>query len=593
MKYMYGVNELSKTIFKERYALHDEETFEEACMRLAATMSSVEDPKKIPEWKDKFYEELINCRLLPAGRIWNSAGKAKATMLNCFGLVVGDSREAWGNAIKNIICISGVGGGTGLNFSGVRCRGAKIRGTGGVSSGAVSLMRMMNGVAREISDGGGRRSAQIAILDIKHPDLLEFLDAKLKDGDLDMFNISVSFESMSAEEFFDLVRNDEEYHLEWSNEVSIAVKAKDVFERIVDNFLERSEPGMVNLDYCNETNSLKYISPISTLNPCGESTLPAYGCCVLSSLVLPNFYNQKTNDVNWKQLDKTIRRSVRFLDNVIDTCNYPISETEEEAKSSRRIGLGVTGFADLLALKGLKYGSQESLDFTAKLFRFIRDKSYDTSTYIASEKGSFPKFDKEQYLSSGFAKMLKKSLKGRIDEYGLRNCAVNSIAPTGTISLLVGCSSGIEPVFGPAYYIKRWSKNGKDYDIKEDMVFNTVFDNLMQEGKDVSHFCSMYDIEVEDHFKVQSVIQQHVDQAISKTISIPNLKQNTKKEFKNLLMQYFPKLKGVTVYVLGSKKDQPITPMNLQEAIKLWHEHKDRETESRSLDSCKDGKCDL
>ena len=603
LEYKYGNNELSKTIFKERYALHDEETFEEACMRLAKAATSVESPNKIKEWEEKFYEELVSCRFVPGGRIWYGCGRPKSTLLNCFVLGTEglDSREGWGSIISDGIIIGGTGGGVGINYSHIRPRGSAIRGTGGKSTGSVSLMRIVNTAAEVIEGGGGRRSAHMALLSITHPDLIEFINSKLDDTSLNMMNISVAFDKISPEEFFEMVDNNEKYNLVWKDEIAREVKAKDVWNLTMKNFLHKGEPGILNLHYANQMNSMAYRGEIIGTNPCGEVIGMNNNVCCLGSLVLPNFMKRTNVDLN--QLDVTIRRSVRFLDNILDITEYPTRAIAEEAKNVRKIGLGITGLHDLLLMRGSRYGSDESLEFVDKLMQFVRNKSYETSTYVANEKGSFPSFKADEYLSYGFSKTLKPSLRSKIKEFGLRNATLNTIAPNGTISMLVGsCSSGCEPIFGAAYSSKRWrkeSENEKDHEIVEEIVFNPMFDDAMLKEQDVSHFQSVDDVTIEEHFKMQHTLQKNIDQSISKTILLQKspggniVKSNV---FYECFKQYFPQLKGVTVYVQGSRENEPIVPFSTADAIKLWHKNKkngERILESKSLSSCKDGKCDL
>lgn len=1067
--YRCGMNEISTIIFKERYALHESETFEEACHRVAAAAASVESPAKIKEWTDKFYEELVNCRFVPGGRIWYGAGRPKATMLNCFALdtVARDSREGWGDLVTHAICIGGASGGLGISYSGIRPRGAVIRGTGGRSTGSVSLMHIVNAAATVIEGGGGRRGAHIAVLSIQHPDLEEFVAAKLDHNALNMMNISVAFDTISPEVFLRLVEEDAEMELVWKNEIIKKIKARVIWDKILDGFLKNGEPGIINLHYANSMNNIAYHTSLASPNPCvagdtlvavadgrcavsikqlaeegkdvpvyccspsgktairygraprktgeqlrvlkvtlddgsnirvtanhkfvlrdgftkceaqnlqpgmslfpykswqsygrekhsnvyhhvyrygyekakriraehnflfdelsegvpsgsvvhhkdyngtnnnldnlqimsavehrqthlldynsnpmqggwwdkitererdqyrqkmsekfmgkgnprygqhctaetklrislantkpnlpsykikmayimrddlrddinesgfylghkncfvehgviykearchnclkpyvvrferrnealfcpvcllqmgaihktqdknirpqalgeaviekfieyvcehqeipeldvfnvvcgfnycngasllrattyknyqqlcdavcqrlgisffnirslcnwsrygrleeakkvvqeivrsaddlmsaynhkvvsvvedgyedvynitvdefhtvsyvtrigstfdglksyqgvvtancGEIMLPDNGVCDLGHLVLPNFFKRKELDLS--MLDKSIRRAVRFLDNILDVTQYPTAAIAEEAKGTRRIGLGFTGLHDLILLYGLRYGSEGSLDLTDKLCKFIKNKSYETSTYIAAEKGSFPKFDADKFLAGNFTKTIKKSLRDKIKEHGIRNCALNTVAPTGTVSLLVGgCSNGCEPVFGPAYKTKRWRKTSEfatEHEVVEETVFHPLFNKAMLEQQTVDYFESVVNIPVEAHFKVQHTIQQHIDQSISKTILLPALTDDVKDTFQQCFKKYFPELKGITVYVQGSRPNEPVVPLGLEEAKELWRNTEQVVVEDRSVDSCKDGKCDL
>jgi len=332
---------------------------------------------------------------------------------------------------------------------------------------------------------------------------------------------------------------------------------------------------------------------------CGEVIGVDNSVCCLGSLVLPNF--MKRTNIDWNQLDVTIRRSVRFLDNIIDITNYPTKIIEDESKNIRKIGLGITGLHDILLMNDIKYGSDKGLEFIEKMMQFIRNKSYETSTYIANEKGSFPMFKADEYLSCGFAKTLKPSLRAKIKEFGLRNSTLNTIAPNGTISMLIGsCSSGCEPIFGAAYKTKRWHKESEKtkHDIIEETVFHPLFDDAMQKGQDVSAFQSIDDITIEEHFKVQHTLQKYIDQSISKTILLQKTSGGNISKiniFHECFKKYFPELKGITVYVQGSRENEPIVPIPTSEAVKLWKETKAgcKTVEGKSMDACKDGKCDL
>jgi len=588
----YNPTGFSLQIFKDRYSFSKEESWEQACRRISRTIASCESNGKKEEWEEKFFKEISSNRFVPGGRIWAGAGRPKPNLINCFIIDVADSREGWGECASNCIVIGSLGGGIGCNYSSVRPRGFPIRGTGGTASGAVSFMKIINSIAEEIKTGGGRRSAHMLLLDICHPDIEEFLDAKLDKKQLNNGNVSVSFGCVSPEDFFDLVDKDKDLELVFKGQVSRKVKAKKLWNKIIDNAYENGEPGLFNNSLANQMNNLYYYKEIVGSNPCAEICGPAFSSCVLGSLVISRFVENEK--INWDKLDYTIRVATRFLDNVVSVTTYPIKQIEDEAMNTRKIGLGVTGLHDAMLLCGIKYGSKESLELVDRIFDFIKNKAYETSTYLSVEKGSFSVFDKEKIMKSGFVKTLKNSVKMRIKEYGLRNSNLLSCAPTGTISIISGnVSSGVEPIFGPAYKRKYYDKNDEDK-MKEEIVFHPLFDKFMSDGKDVSHFESSDNIPLRAHFEIQKACQKHIDQSISKTILVDKA-NHSRKDIEKLIKEFLPFLKGTTIYPLGSRENQPITPLDLKTAKKLWTEEKEKHNTDgeQSKGTCKDGMCEL
>lgn len=1056
----YEPTGFSLQIFKDRYAFTEKEAWSEACRRVSRIVAACENNGKKEEWENKFYKEIVSNRFTPGGRVWYGAGRPKSNLVNCFVLGTGDSREAWGKTASDVIRVSGVGGGVGINFSSIRPRGTPIIGTGGVASGAVSFMKIINAIAEEIKSGGGRRSAHMQLLDLCHGDIEEFLDAKIDKKELNNANISVSFGCISPEEFFDLVDKDKDLSLTWRGTEIRKIKAKKLWSKIIDNAYESGEPGLFNHSFANEMNNVHYYKEIAGTNPCitgdtkvaladgrfektikelaeegkdvpvfcfddngkvkirvmrnpritgynvpifkvnlddgssfrttknhkirlsdgsykevkdliandsikimtryeasikdifgdhrsnctnywwinsgfksnlcehkmiaghfynckigegfvvhhknrcgtnnlpenlevmtkeehdlihgemmrgdrnpmrraktewseekwqqyhdnmskaesgerngnysgftdeqlkehailltrklnrpfsngewieyarenglpfafvewrqqqfgginglkryaaitcgfeniahfqaskqrhflnllsegydceiindrivfnkkceicnkdfqttnrecsvcstscasslsfkrhgdeirarkryardknkikqieiynelrksiqrdpqakefiqecknqgavyrtyqtwssfksdaenynhkvvsvefdgyenvyngtvdefhnffiggfesktknekrklvyvnnlqcGETVLSEAGSCVLGSIVLHRFVNEESKKIEWDKLDYTVRVGTRFLDNVVSVTAYPLREIEEESINTRRIGLGVTGFHDMLLKLGIKYDSKEAVEIAEKVFSFVCNKSYETSTYIAVEKGVFPVYDREQIMKSGFIKTLKSSTRMRIKEYGLRNAALLSCPPTGTVSIISGnCSSGIEPIFGPAYKRKYYDIRNNNK-MKEEIVFHPLFDQYMREGKDVSFFECVDDISVRSHFEMQRTCQKYIDQAISKTIIIDK-KKVSKKEIEKLIRDFLPVLKGLTIYPIDSRAEQPISPLDLSESKRLWKENEKHNTEGeQSKGSCKNGVCEL
>lgn len=1052
-------------IFKKRYALHENESFEEACHRVADHMASAEAGENIKYWRDEFYNILSTQCFMPGGRIWYGSGRLKGQLQNCFVLPISDSREGWGEAVKNMIIISGTGGGVGINCSPVRPRGTPIVGTGGVTTGAVSPMEIMNAAGGVIKAGGSRRAALLFCLNLNHGDIVEFLDKKLDQNELKNSNISVVFNE-NPEEFFKKVKENQDLELFFRGRIVGRVNAKDIWSKLIKNALKSGEPGILNGYLANKMSNIWYIGPLVSTNPCltsetnvlvadgrgnvpigilasegkdvpvfcrnplgeivvrymrhpritgqkipvykvtlddnsivrvtenhkflmssgeyketknlipGESlylltkmeasikdvfpdtnsksqnyfwlkrsdkgsltaehrliasfnfntdiptgyvvhhkdfntqnndpsnlqiiskkdhdklhsqnmvgdnnpmrraakewsiekwnaykqkhsvnntgeknhrflgvtndqikdfalvltkqlgrrfsqkewmdfarinNLPinfskwrkdhlggvyslsvwaaqeskvlegyekldtrlqislkkvrdegyqaevvdnkieitksceacgkqfqipysfresgvcssscankiswkntsirlrrtkgiqeictlkrernrqkqlqvfsdlkfslgrepfqkewgeackkqnvifrlgkkgqAFGSfsalkeeaqtynhkiisvefdghedvyngtvdefhnffiggfegvqdngkkkwsylnnlqcgelwlsvgesCVLGSLVLPRFVEGR--EVNYEELARVIKTSVRFLDNVTSVNHYPLAEIAETCKNLRRIGLGVMGLHDMLLMCGLKYNSDAGLELVDKVMSFIKNTAYQASCELAKEKGAFPLFDTEKFLKSGFIKTLKPSLRSLIRENGIRNCAILTIAPTGTTSLVCDCSSGIEPMFSAA--LKRKYYVGDK--LEEEIVIHPLFKKFIQEGRSVKHFQGAHDLSIKDHFEMQRVCQRHVDNSISKTINLPP--GTSESTLSDLYMEYLDSVKGVTVYPENSRENQPLTPIPLEEAIELAKQSS--KEEALSLDACKDGKCDL
>ena len=943
-------NEFAERIYKLRYAFDENESWEAACQRVAAHVSKAEEPNKQTKFEEEFYEELSQGRFMPGGRIWYGAGRNKAQLINCFVLPSEDSREGWGDLLRNNLIISGTGGGVGINFSPVRPRGTLIAGTGGEATGSVSLMNIVNGVCEEIKAGGGRRSALMFCLNSDHPDILEFLNAKLDLGKINNANISIVFMNESPADFFEKVKTDGDHHLMWKGKIVKTIKARELWDILLKNALKNGEPGILNGYLANEQNNIAYCRELISTNPCvssdtwvmtskgakqvsdligthfaaavdgnfynstdkgffatgekqllkittnrgydlrvtenheilvernkvrtwvasgkleigdkivindheklgtwdglgkydegymlgallgdghfvtekkaalqvwgsskesiarkiessfksfssndmpkrtnlpdidsikwysnelvdlassfgmtkgnkivtkeietssydfyrgflqswfdadgsvqgnqekgvsvrlsssvllnlkaaqrmlsrmgiistiyanrrdaglrslpdgrggykeydcnadhelvisnknltnfyeivgfasqskqeklgqlldgykrtlnretfltsvtniekdgietvydctvpgisafdanglyvhncGEIFMQAYSVCCLGAVVLPRFVkDSKAKNINdrfdWGALHTSVGRGVRFLDNVLTVNHYPIPETEVESKKTRRVGLGIMGLHDMLLMLGLKYSSQEGRDFVSKVMSFIKHAAYDTSTYLALEKGAFPEFDAEKFLKSGFVKGLKPSVRNKIRDYGMRNCALLTIAPTGTTSIVQGVTSGIEPIFACAYNRKFKDSN---LVIHSEVVVHPLFEQFVNEGLDVSHFEGSDDVEPREHFLMQAICQQQVDNAISKTVNIPQEKY-TPELLSDLYMEFVPQLKGTTIYPVGSRQDTPLEAIPLKEAYDLVIAGKAKH-EEEAIDTCVTGVC--
>lgn len=589
---MFKPTGFSETIFKNRYAYTEEETWEQACRRVAKQMAMAEKPEKAAIYEAKFFEDLANNYFVPGGRIWYNSGRPNPQLLNCFVLNEDlDSKEGWGRLLYENSVTGMTGGGCGQDFSEVRPNGAEINGHKGSCPGPLALMRGVNSASHMVRAGGGRRAANMFSIDGTHPDVFEVIDAKLVKGELDMANISIRFKNVSA--FVKAVAEDGEWELSWKGKYKRVIKAKQLWDKIVSNAWDNAEPGILNMELALSESTIYYIEALITTNPCGEIFLTRYGNCCLGHLVLTRFI--KNGKVNWQLLGEVIRNSVRFLDNVLDVNSYPLPEMKAASVKLRRIGLGTTGLADMLATIGIKYGSEEGNAFKDKLFRFISKVSYEASVMLAVEKGAFPACNPELHVNSGYVKRMTDKVRSLIREHGIRNCALLTQAPTGTVSILSGnCSSGIEPMFSFAYWRTYW-----DGEVRaKELCFHPLFVEFMEAGKSVEHFVASHELTVRDHMEVQKIVQHHVDNAVSKTINMPE--HYPIEDMAKLWLEYLPFLKGTTFYRDNSRKffnaktgleeAPPLTPIPLDEAIRLYKEQKGT-IEVAETNDCPSGVC--
>ena len=583
----------SKTIFIERYVLTPEETWSEACLRVAKQNVLSECPEKMKYYEDRFREVLEANLFVPGGRIWASSGRNNPQLLNCFVLKSDlDSKEGWGELAKEMIITSMTGGGCGIDFSDVRPNGATIKTTRGDCPGPVALMNLIDGCAEPVRSGGNRRAALMFCLNLDHPDTPEFLDAKLEKGKLTHANVSLKCNN--TKDFITAVKKNQDIELSWKGQYKKSINAKDLWNKIIKNAYESAEPGFLNWELVESENNIHYISKLASTNPCGEIALSSYDCCCLGHLVLYRFFKED-GTLNWAHLADTIRLGVRFLDNILTVNSYPLPQMKETSNKLRRIGLGTTGLADLLALLGYRYGSVDANKFVDKLYKFIAKQAYEASIMLAIEKGSFPLFNAEKHLQSGFIQKMPHKIKSLIAEHGIRNCAILTVAPTGTVSILSGnCSSGIEPMFAPAYERRYWS--GKER--KTELVFHPLFKQFMDQDKNVDHFVGSRDLSVKEHMEVQKTIQKWIDNAVSKTINIAE--DCPLEEVSEAWLEYLPYLKGTTFfrentrgYVAedGTVHEPPLKALSLEEA-KFRYDSEERSEERKEVD-CNSGVCEI
>jgi ribonucleoside-diphosphate reductase alpha chain len=565
------------TVAKNRYFLNGE-NWEQCVNRVASTVASIENDKN--RIIDSFSNAIYNMDFMPAGRILRNAGRTKGSLLNCFHLPIGDSIEEIGQCMKDSLILWSEGGGVGINFSSLRPKGDAILGKGGASSGLVSFIQASDATAKTIESGGSRRAAAIAHVDISHPEVMDFIDAKISDGLISSFNISVSVN----DDFLLAVETDDTWTFKFKQKSYNTVRAKDLWNKIVSNMVNCAEPGLINWSNFSKNNSY-YFSPVVGTNPCGETCLSVSEACCLGSLVLPNFITGNVN-TNWKKLEQTVKMAVRFLDNIIDINKYALKEIDINVHKSRRIGLGVIGLAEYLFAKKVRYGSEKAVLETERLMKFIRDAAYMASVELAIEKGAFPMFDPIPYGKASFIRKLPAQLRMDIKKYGIRNCTLMALAPTGTISLITDNSSGIEPLFSKATLRK---------DRVGDRIYvHPVYQSIIENNEEIPEwFVDSYDLKPSDHFEMQVACQKYCDGAVSKTINLP--KETTDENLSNLLLEYIHDLKGCTVYRDGSKEGQILNKIEDKEVREYVLNQKDKVEDNIEEGDikCSSGSCEF
>lgn len=617
---------LSKDIFIQRYAMPGEE-WQDCAKRVAHHIAGVELNGAVTEWGNKFFEAISMGDFMPGGRILFGAGRREFNMLNCFRLHPEDTVESIGKMIQDTYRISCGGGGIGFNFSDIRPKGDDIQNIRWSAPGAVSVMQMVNEIGHHVRSGKNRRTALIAILNVDHPDLFEFLHVKLDLNQLTNFNISVGI----TNEFIKAVKKNKSWVFKFNGRIykpynvtrsdgpviqvlglneddalgrahafyrdnqhntfiaveETEVMARDIWDIIIDNSWQSGDPGIYNLDLANDFTNVSYFEDVNSPNPCGEIPLPAYGNCCLGHVNLSNMYDEKKNDVHWKKLAKTIRTGIRFLDNVLTANHYPIPECRTVGERSRRIGLGVTGLHYLLLKLGLVYGDEKCLEFLDRLFATFRNEAYKASVEIAKEKGSFPAFDAEKYSQESFFQQLPPRIQNAIKKHGIRNAVMLTIAPCGTNSMVLGVSSGIEPIFAPVY--KRHFR--EDNILREEYVADKLFAKYYLEERAMQHFRGAYDISVEEHLAVQATVQKYIDSAISKTTNLPT--DFPAEDLSAVILEHANYVKGFTIYRAGSKGNEPLEPIDIGDTDKLHEAMQHAGIALESIEACRSGSCEI
>lgn len=560
-------------VLRQRYLLKDQqgkviEAPEEMFRRVAKAVAGAEDlygghPQ---EWEETFYSLLSNLKFLPNSPTLMNAGKDIGQLAACFVLPLDDSMNSIFDTLKNAALILQSGGGTGFSFSKLRPRSDIVRSTGGVASGPVSFMKIYNTATEVIKQGGARRGANMGILRVDHPDILDFIRIKMSEGELTNFNISVAL----TDAFMDALEKDGEYELvnPRSKEPTGKIGARIVFDAIVESAWTTGDPGIVFIDRINRSNPTPHIGTMESTNPCGEQPLLPYEACILGSVNLSKYvrnsmpkdssfaFRSMKEDVDLTSLTVDINAAVRFLDNAIDVNKYPVPEIERMHKGNRKIGLGVMGWADMLVLLGIPYNSKKAFGLARNLMKFIRDTARQASTDLAKVRGVFPNFEGSIYNAPGMPRV--------------RNATTTTIAPTGTLSIIAGCSSGIEPLFALAYkrlILDAELEEVSDYffeiarkkgfytdDLKTRIIERGTLKGIKEVPKDVRKlFRTAHEIPPEDHIEMQACFQEFTDNAVSKTINMPyrSKKEDVAKAF---LLAYEKNCKGITIFRYGTAK---------------------------------------
>ena len=537
-------------VLKRRYLLKDDkgnliETPEGMFRRIAKAVASD------PEQEAEFYNIMANLEFLPNTPTLMNAGTELGQLSACFVIPVEDSLTSIFDAVKDMALIQQSGGGTGFSFSRLRPSGDSVKSTKGVASGPVSFMRVFDVTTDVIKQGGKRRGANMGVLRSDHPDIIEFIKSKSQGGRFSNFNISVAVN----DKFMEALKKDGEYELvnPRNREVVRKIPARDIWNNIITMAWKTGDPGVIFIDEINRNNPTPHIGMMECTNPCGEQPLLPYESCNLGSINLAKMVADM--EVDWEKLEKTIGLAVRFLDNVIDGNKYPLPEIEKITKANRKIGLGVMGFADMLIRLGIPYNSALALEKAEVVMKFIQEKSHTASEELAEEKGAFPNYE------------------GSIFKNPIRNSTVTTIAPTGSISIIAGCSSGIEPLFAISFvrnvmegtklievnpYFEKVAKERGFY--SEELMMEIAKTGTLADIEGIPDdvrnvFVTAFDIAPEWHVRMQAVFQKYTDNAVSKTINLPN-NVDIKSVGGAFMLAYELKCKGITVYRYGSKNQQ-------------------------------------
>lgn len=562
----------SKTLFsnnalkvlEKRYLLRDEEgevaeTPEELLRRVAHAIAAPETNYggNAEEMEEKFYDMMASLSFMPNSPTLMNAGTGIGQLSACFVLPVEDSIEGIFTTLKHAALIHKSGGGTGFGFSNLRPANDMVKSTTGVSSGPISFMRIFDSMTEQIKQGGKRRGANMGILRVDHPDILDFITAKADMTSLTNFNISVA----ATEKFMDAVIEGEDYELynPRTKEPVKTLPAREVFNMIVQNAWKNGDPGLIFIDEINKKSPVRHLGEIESTNPCGEQPLLPYESCNLGSINLSTFVDEDATDLDWDRLGETVDTCIQFLDNVIDVNNYPIEEIAKQTRTTRKIGLGVMGFADVLYQMMIPYDSPEGMAYGEKIMKFIHERAMQKSMELAEVRGTFPGWEGSDHEKAGLK---------------VRNACVTTIAPTGTIGMIAEASGGVEPNFAISFikYVMDGTElvyTNKYFEAvakKRGFYSQELMKRIAQVGsiqgfeqeipEDIRRvFVTAQDISPENHIKMQATFQSHVDSSISKTINFPS-SATMKDVEEGYLLAYKLKCKGVTIYRDGSRENQ-------------------------------------